>query len=128
MPDSEKVIKELEGLRDICNAKSNMAIGKGKIAWAGHANAVDDAFTLLKEQEAKTKHCNDIALEYAKEVFRLQTLLKEQPEIVQCKDCKHIEHMYTLDELNGKKCYVCRKHSFTGQRDEDWFCADGERR
>ena len=36
------------------------------------------ALALLKEQEAKTKHCNDIALEYAKEVFRLQTLLKEQ--------------------------------------------------
>lgn len=50
MPDMEKVIKKLECLRDICNAKSNMAIGKGKIAWAGHANAVDDAFTLLKEQ------------------------------------------------------------------------------
>ena len=51
-----------------------------------------------------------------------------QPEVVKCKDCKHLEHMYTLDELNGKKCYVCRKHSFTGLRDEDWFCADGERR
>ena len=86
-----------------------------------------DALALLKEHEAKTKHCNDIALEYAKEVFRLQTLLKEQPEIVRCKDCKHLEHIYTLDELNGKKCYVCRKHSFTGLREEDWFCADGER-
>ena len=52
MPDRENVIKELEGLRDICNAKSNMAIGKGKIAWAGYANAVDDALVLLKEQEA----------------------------------------------------------------------------
>lgn len=56
MPDREKVVKELEGLRDICNAKSNMAIGKGKIAWAGYANAVDDAFTLLKEQEAREPH------------------------------------------------------------------------
>ena len=55
-------------------------------------------------------------------------LLKEQKAVVRCKDCKHLEHVYTLDELNGKKCYICRKHPFTGLRDEDWFCADGERR
>ena len=48
-------------------------------------------------------------------------------ELVRCKDCKHLEHIYALDELNGKKCYVCRKHPFTGMRDEDWFCADGVR-
>lgn len=48
----EKVIKELESLRDICNAKSNMAIGNGKVAWAGYANAAEDAIVLLKEQEA----------------------------------------------------------------------------
>ena len=52
MNEREKVIKELESLRDICNAKSNMAIGKGKIAWAGYANTADDAIDLLKEQEA----------------------------------------------------------------------------
>ena len=51
MPDREKVIKELERLRDICNAKSNMAIGNGKIAWAGYANTADDAIALLKEQQ-----------------------------------------------------------------------------
>ncbi len=47
----QKVIKGLESLRDICNAKSNMAIGKGKVAWAGYANAADDAIALLKEQQ-----------------------------------------------------------------------------
>lgn len=52
MADREKVIKGLESLRDICNAKSNMAIGKGKIAWAGYANTADAALVLLKEQEA----------------------------------------------------------------------------
>lgn len=49
--DKEKVIKELEILRDICNAKSNMVIGNGKIAWAGYANSADDALSLLKAQE-----------------------------------------------------------------------------
>ena len=51
MSGREKVIKELESLRDICNAKSNMAIGKGKVAWAGYANTADDALALLREQE-----------------------------------------------------------------------------
>lgn len=54
MPDREKVIEELENLRDICNAKSNMAVGNGKIAWAGYANTADDAIGLLKEQKPKT--------------------------------------------------------------------------
>ena len=51
MIDREKVIKELGSLRDICNAKSNMAIRKGKVVWAGYANTADDAIALLKEQE-----------------------------------------------------------------------------
>lgn len=51
--DMGKVIKELESLRDICNAKSNIAIGNGKVAWAGYANTADDAIALLKEQEKK---------------------------------------------------------------------------
>lgn len=51
MTDREKVVKGLESLRDICNAKSNMATGNGKVAWAGYANTADDALALLKEQE-----------------------------------------------------------------------------
>ena len=42
------------------------------------ARWADDALNLLKEQEEKMKHLNNITLEYEKEVFRLQTLLKEQ--------------------------------------------------
>ena len=53
MHDRERVIKGLESLRDICNAKSNMATGKGKVAWAGYANMANDALSLLKEQETE---------------------------------------------------------------------------
>jgi len=49
-------------------------------------------------------------------------------ELIRCKDCRHLEHLYWLDEKNGKKCYVCKKHNFTGLRDENWFCADGKRK
>ena len=69
MPDREKVIKGLESLRDICNAKSNMAIGKGKIAWAGYANAAYDAITILKEQEAEIRQLK-LALDIAKGVCK----------------------------------------------------------
>ena len=37
-----------------------------------------DVLELQKEQKEKMEHLNNITLEYAKEVFRLQTLLKEQ--------------------------------------------------
>lgn len=60
MAELEKVIKELESLRDICNAKSDMSIGKGKIAWAGYANTVIDAIGLLKEQEARVMTLDEV--------------------------------------------------------------------
>lgn len=56
-------------------------------------------------------------------------LLKEQPEIVRCKDCKHAT--MTSD---GKMCKYCEMDTddFGDQRyvyhDADWFCANGERR
>ena len=45
-------------------------------------------------------------------------LLKEQPQIVRCKDCKH----WYKDECS----HLC---GLTGDlRNADWFCADGKRR
>ena len=64
MIDREKVLQGLESLRDICNAKSNMAIGKGKVAWAGYANTADDAIALLKKQEAKPVNVSENAYGY----------------------------------------------------------------
>ena len=83
MPDLEKVVNELESLRDICNAKANMAIGKGKIAWAGYANAADDAIALLKEkpeimiEQAKVedywaKKCRECELTEAEKIQECQ--------------------------------------------------------
>lgn len=50
-------------------------------------------------------------------------LLKSQPQIVRCKDCK-----YCGSEIrHGIKFAKCElKHNWMPQ--EDWFCADGERR
>jgi len=54
-------------------------------------------------------------------------LIKEQPEIIRCKDCKYIERLPWLDD-EAFKAMVCRKHNYTGMRKEDFFCADGERK
>ena len=44
-------------------------------------------------------------------------LLKEQPEIIRCKDCKH------YDQDTGR-CYWGVVHGNA----ETWFCADGEKK
>ena len=54
-----------------------------------------------------------VEIDEAKEIV---ALLKEQPQIVRCKDCK-----YRIDE----RCYGILDGNWV---DNDWFCADGERR
>ena len=54
----------------------------------------------------------------------LVLLIKEQPEIVRCKDCKH-SCDYT-DIYPDRIAYKCIKNG--GYHNDDWFCADGERR
>lgn len=55
---------------------------------------------------------------WAKEM--VEELLKEQPKVVQCKDCEH-----SKSYSNGKM-FGCEFGN--GLREPDWFCADGERR
>ena len=53
-------------------------------------------------------------------------LLKEQPEIVRCKDCnKRGQSVYRAD---GAEYIVCWNQGLGIQHPIDWFCADGERR
>ena len=55
-------------------------------------------------------------------VFETIVLLKEQPEIVRCKDCKHWM-------ANTQFCGLLTVDGFTAHRTpSEWFCADGERR
>ncbi len=50
-------------------------------------------------------------------------LLKEQTEIIRCKDCKH-SCDYT--DIFPDHAYKCIKNG--GYHNDSWFCADGERR
>lgn len=55
--------------------------------------------------------CDTLQLTSTDELMRLLYNIKDQPEIVRCKDCKHrLECDYWIE--NG----------------DDWFCADGERK
>lgn len=45
-------------------------------------------------------------------------LLKEQPQIVRCKDCKH--------RYNDNECPYCNECGGRAFPADDWFCADGE--
>lgn len=49
--DRNYVIMKLKSLCSVCNARSDISIGDGKIAWAGYANALSDAIALLKEHK-----------------------------------------------------------------------------
>ena len=52
-------------------------------------------------------------------------LLKEQEEVVRCKDCKHGEQC----NQNHGEFYLCGKDIGTFEtavHKADWFCADGE--
>lgn len=66
--------------------------------------------------------CEDGGYYYSKAIEDALALLKEQPKIIRCKDCKHGE-IYTA--INGVLLSImCNgvKHR------PEWFCADGERR
>ena len=127
MINREKVIKELESLRDICNAKSNMAIGKGKVAWAGYANTADDAIALLKEQGKKKFFVDS------------DGKITPLPDVVRCKDCKHRPKEpnfktyvdgFDIEFPEGSKC-PCKcsgDEYYSWYPEDDWFCADGERK
>lgn len=48
---------------------------------------------------------------------------KQVAKLVRCKDCKYC---YAEGFVNVRN--VCEKHYEFGNVDDDWFCADGERK
>lgn len=88
----------------------------------------------MTNQEAAEMIRNDMKLhhDYLSGQYRkalnmaVNALLKEQPEIVLCKDCKWYKEGYNID---GKWFSRCNGSARTyGRTEPDWFCADGERK
>ena len=72
---------------------------------------------MMEQHDTMTISCGDPLMELLKDV---RELLKEQPEIVPCKDCKHKEESVSP----SWEAWCNRLHCGC---DNDWFCADGER-
>ena len=68
----EEIIKRLESLRDICNARSDMFVGDAKIVWAGYGKTVSDAIALIENQKRMY-----LALEHDWKELRNQITLME---------------------------------------------------
>lgn len=75
MIDREKVINEL-----VEHIESALAVDSDYVDYV-RTDLLQYTVALLKEQGEKMEHLNNITLEYEKEVFRLQTLLKEQEAV-----------------------------------------------
>lgn len=70
MTELEKVVKGLESLRDICNAKADMAVGEGRTVWAGYASVVYCALALLREQVPRVMTQEELAAAQKTPVWR----------------------------------------------------------
>ena len=97
MPDREKVIKGLE-----------------------HCSSSDGCKGCPYSKNERGHVCSSDC------ILDALALLKEQPEIVRCKDCK--DYRAGID-IDGKPFARCNGSVRTyGHTKPDWFCANGERR
>ena len=113
--DREKVIKTIQN-------RINEARNKQLKVATIFVSTLSDILAILKEQQHKIRELNEIN-EYLDDIKKDQEhqidMLKEQPQIVRCKDCKH----FTKPDEDGFG--VCKKIMHGCQY---WgFCADGER-
>ena len=112
MIDREKVIKGLEH----CIAEGKDC--RGCIYYEQMINEKEscacraDALALLKEQQKNIQYWSDKYDEMGRLYMKIRD---EQPQIVRCKDCKYHDED---KDINFCDC---------GNRQDDWFCADGER-
>lgn len=113
MPDRDKVIKGLEILMNGCE----------------YIHCDDCCFYI----SAKPTRCGLREEQIQEDAL---SLLKEQPELIRCKDCKYF-HEFEPSEIckrtfHDETSYECWNPRLTDQdnvptKGPDWFCADGER-
>ena len=94
--DREKVVNDLEAIWVCCKNRQNIKAQDeiDREMFTDWAEIIDDAIALLKSQ----------------------------PQIVRCKDCKHYRY-YGLSSDTVSECTI--DHCYP---DSEWFCADGERK
>ena len=85
--------------------------------------------------EEHASHCPWDCIAYDELVSLALSMLKEQEAVVRCKDCKHrpvkpddYETGFDLEFPNGKCPCQCDDGYYSWYPNDNWFCADGERR
>ncbi len=116
--DMEKVIKTLT---DALTAKENYPWARAEMSF----DFIEMLLSLLKEQEDTIRILSadyeDLQKEHERLLDKKIPLITNGLEVVRCKDCIHKEKHsspYWKYWCNRLKCGC----------DDDWFCADGERR
>lgn len=98
------------------------------------ANALMERFAEMQkvkpDEDGQEYACNfrNMGGEPSTEWFAVEDAVENAPTVdavavVRCKDCKYC---YAEGFVNVRN--VCEKHYDFGNVDDDWFCADGERR
>ena len=77
-------------------------------------NDIEEAISYIRNTETQLRNLGESW--YADYLSDAIELLKEQPEIVRCKDCKH-------GRLYAKNSVDCEFNELA--KDADFFCADG---
>ena len=111
MADIEKVIKEAEDELEFLLPDDKNRLHMGimmKLGW------IYDALELLKEQRKQIEAFKQVDDALTDRIIDMQD---EQPQIIRCKDC----HFY---KGNG----WCNRSGIHLEVNDEWFCADGEKR
>lgn len=121
MPDRNKVIKDLEEIKEYTREKAK-DLGSRKCRML---DKIGNAITLLKEQEdcirILTSDLEDLQKEHEKLLDKKIPLITNGQEVVRCKECKHWRQ-------NTEFCGRWSVGNVAQHTPPDWFCADGERR
>ena len=113
MAETENVIKGLENLSEWLFQQYRVVYDGDAPNYYDAYKTVDDALTLLKEQN----NCENCAI-----------AIEDRQPVVRCKDCKY-RSLYCTEATDGTTLYTCH-HPCANDvpRPFDWFCSDGERR
>ena len=97
MPDREKILEALR--RCLPETEIDGMLGCDTCPYEGCESSVGMPINLMEN---------------------IRTLLKSQPEIVRCKDCRW--------QNDDEHCPVCNECGRKAMPSGEWFCADGKRR
>ena len=109
-------------MRDLISTQESVA----KIVDTAIRKILSGEQKLTKEYEQSVIDAVDVILNTARR--------EAQPEIIRCKDCKHkptgsgVNHDINFPKQDYRCPCRCEAYWYSWMPDDDWFCANGERR